>query len=142
MKNNKARIVWIVVAFVSFLANPHGPLGTFWAPSPMSPEPVGLQMPLFMILNVAESVALASSVVLALFYFPQKALANLTLKETRLAFAGLLWIMGNWWMHDALHIHIGMDLHRLLFVEYGFHITMMIAAAYIIKIIFKMLKKD
>jgi hypothetical protein len=34
--------------------------------------------------------------------------------------------MGNWWMHDSLHMHNGMNMHHLLFIEVGFHITMLI----------------
>jgi hypothetical protein len=34
--------------------------------------------------------------------------------------------MGNWWMHDSLHMHNGMNMHGLLFIEGGFHITMLI----------------
>jgi hypothetical protein len=34
--------------------------------------------------------------------------------------------MGNWWMHDSLHMHNGMNMHGLLFIEAGFHIMMLI----------------
>ena len=29
-------------------------------------------------------------------------------------------------MHDSLHMHNGMTMHHLLFIEVGFHITMLI----------------
>jgi hypothetical protein len=29
-------------------------------------------------------------------------------------------------MHDSLHMHNGMNMHGLLFIEVGFHITMLI----------------
>jgi hypothetical protein len=43
-------------------------------------------------------------------------------------FVTLCWFMGNWWMHDSLHMHNGMNMHHLLFIEVGFHITMLICA--------------
>ncbi len=33
-----------------------------------------------------------------------------------------------WWPHDNLHISNGNNLQGLLFIEYGFHFTLMIAA--------------
>jgi hypothetical protein len=36
--------------------------------------------------------------------------------------------MVSWWPHDNLHISNGNDLRGLLFIEYGFHFTLMIAA--------------
>lgn len=125
-------IVGIVVGLVSFAANPHGPLGGFWRPSAMSPMPTSGQLPFFMLLNVLESSVFALALVLLVFHIPKKALAPLSLVETRKAFYALLWLFGNWWLHDSLHMHIGMDLRSLLFIEYGFHVTMMISAGYLL----------
>ena len=33
----------------------------------------------------------------------------------------------SWWPHNNLHIHNGMDLQGLLYIECGFHFTLMIA---------------
>lgn len=44
----------------------------------------------------------------------------------QMVFVTLCWFMGNWWMHDSLHMHNGMNMHHLLFIEVGFHITMLI----------------
>ena len=125
-------VIGILIAIVSFLANPHGPLGGFWRPDTMSPEPTSLQLPFFLLLNALESITFASAVVLLIFHFPKKALTPLTLNQTRMAFLSLLWFLGNWWAHDSLHIHIGMNLQNLLYIEYVFHVTMMLAAAYLL----------
>jgi len=42
---------------------------------------------------------------------------------------GTLWLLGNWWVHDALHITTGMNPTALLWIEYGFHVTLIIAGA-------------
>ena len=31
--------------------------------------------------------------------------------------------MGNWWIHDNLHMPVGLDLNRLIFIELFFHMT-------------------
>lgn len=33
--------------------------------------------------------------------------------------------MGNWWIHDNLHMHIALDMTHLLYIEYGFHMSML-----------------
>ena len=35
--------------------------------------------------------------------------------------------MGNWWMHDNLHVHTGLNIPGLLAIEYGFHVTLGVA---------------
>lgn len=125
-------VTGIVVGVVSFMANPHGPLGVFWRPDPMTPDPTNLQLPFFLILNVIESASFAYAVVLLLFSFPKKALSPLTLKQTRIAFMCLVWFLGNWWAHDSFHLHNGMNLQGLLYIEYGFHVTMILSSLYLI----------
>ncbi len=131
--------IGILIAVISFAANPHGPLGGFWRPDSMSPTPTSLQLPFFILLNVFESVTFALAVVLLIFNFPKKSFPPLTLNQTRGAFICLLWFLGNWWAHDSLHIHIGMNLQSLLYLEYGFHLTMMLAALYLLWIAGKLL---
>lgn len=132
--------MWIVVAVVSFAATPHGPLGSFWAPDPMDPSPTSAQLPFFIVLNVIEAVSFASAVALLIFYFPKKAFLNLTIKQTRLSFFSLLWLLGNWWAHDSLHLHNGMNLQGLLYIEYGFHVTLILCASYLFTIVNKLRK--
>jgi hypothetical protein len=40
-----------------------------------------------------------------------------------------VWLLGNWWVHDALHIVNGMNPTGLLKIEYGFHVTLILAGA-------------
>ena len=45
-----------------------------------------------------------------------------------------------WWPHDNLHLHNGMDMQGLLFIEYGFHVTLIIAAGALAFSLLTMLK--
>jgi hypothetical protein len=38
------------------------------------------------------------------------------------------WFLVSWWPHDNLHLHNGFDLQGLLYIEYGFHVTLIFAA--------------
>jgi hypothetical protein len=46
---------------------------------------------------------------------------------TRAAHFSIAWLLFSWCPHDSLHIHNGMDLSGLLAIEYGFHVSLMIA---------------
>ncbi len=43
-------------------------------------------------------------------------------------FIALPWMLVSWWPHDNLHVHNGMNLQGLLYIEYGFHLTLIIAS--------------
>ena len=38
------------------------------------------------------------------------------------------WFLVSWWPHYNLHLHTGLDLQSLLYIEYGFHVTLIFAA--------------
>lgn len=130
-----ASVKWVFALFTSilaFLANPYGPFGTFWPPAVGIPIPTGAESVFFVLLNIFEAVSLGIALTMLMFDYPRVALAPLTLTTTRKGFLGLVWILGNWWIHDALHVHVGQQLPGLLFVEYGFHVTTMAVAVYLL----------
>jgi hypothetical protein len=45
------------------------------------------------------------------------------------AYLAIGWFLVNWWPHDSLHQHVGLELGGLLAIEYAFHVTLMIAGA-------------
>ncbi len=130
---NRYLLVAIPLAILGFLANPHGPLGGFWVPAPQyeAMQPVGIQIPLFMLLNVAEAVTFGGGIAFLLFgYNVMQANNSVSPLLSRLAHLSIAWFLINWLPHDSLHIHLGQsDLGRLLVLEYGFHVTLMIAGA-------------
>ncbi len=132
--STKFVIVTLLVGVVGFLTEPHGPFGGFWAPSPMVPEASGAQVPLFMFLGVAEALAFGLGVSVLLFgYSPLKSSGPVSARLTRAAHLSIAWLLGNWWAHDSLHLHNGMDLNGLLRIEYAFHITLIIAGVILLR---------
>jgi len=132
MKLSVHWILGIIVAAVAFAANPNGPLGGFWRPFPGAVTDSDPLFPCFLQLGILEAAALGVAVSLLVAAYPAKAIRPLTLGETKWGFLSLLWSLGSWWLHDSLHIHIGMDHLPLLFVEYGFHATVIVAVLYLI----------
>ena len=123
-------IVSLVVAVIAFVASPNGPLGTFWRPSAEVPNPAGVQLPLLILLNIAEVITFGLGVSFLIFGYP---LVRSALPASKgLTFAAYLsigWLLANWWPHDSLHVANGLELNGLIAIEYGFHITLMIAGA-------------
>lgn len=124
----KVVIVTLVLGILGFLTEPNGPLGAFWAPHPSVPRATGAQIPLFMILGATEALAFGLGVSFLVFgYSTVKASPAVSEPLARAAHLSIVWFLINWWAHDSLHLHNGLELNGLLGIEYGFHFTLMIA---------------
>jgi hypothetical protein len=126
----KVAIVTLVLGIVAFLTEPNGPLGAFWAPAPSVPQAIGVQVPFFMLLGVFEALSFGLGVAFLLYgYSPLKATFSVSTPLARAAHLSIAWLLINWWAHDSLHLHNGMNLNGLLGIEYAFHVTLIIAGA-------------
>jgi hypothetical protein len=126
----KVLIVTVLVAVPAFLAEPNGPLGSFWAPHPEGPVPTDAQLPLFMLMGVLEAVTFGTAIAFLLFGYPLvEAIGSASRSLAHAAQVSIAWLLGNWWAHDSLHMHVGDNTGALLAIEYGFHVTLMIAGA-------------
>ena len=124
----KVVIITLLLGILGFLTEPNGPLGSFWAPAPTVPQAMGAQVPLFMILGAAEALAFGLGISFLLFgYSTLKANVPVSVPMARAAHLSIAWFLINWWAHDSLHLHNGMNLNGLLGIEYGFHFTLIIA---------------
>ena len=123
-------VVTLVLAVIAFLASPNGPLGGFWRPSADFPQPTDAQLPLFILLNVAESLAFGFGISFLIFGYPLlQTILPASKGLTLAAHLSIAWLLVNWWPHDSLHVANGMNLNGLLAIEYGFHVTLMVAGA-------------
>ena len=43
------------------------------------------------------------------------------------AYLSIGWLLVSWWPHDNLHMHFGEDPQSLLYLTYGFHLTLLLA---------------
>ena len=120
---------WIIVTLVVTIIGV--PLAkALWQPSPEMPAPTSSQLPFFILLSIVESVSLGLAI--SFLLFGKKIADKVTGNSRRLAWAvyvATAWILGNWWIHDNLHMANGMNLQGLLYIEYGFHVTLMISGA-------------
>lgn len=136
----KVLVVTLVIGILAFLLEPNGPLGSFWAPAPTVPEATGIQVPLFILLGVAEAIVFGLGISFLIFgrRWIQE-LGQVSKSRAFVTYLSIAWLLVNWWPHDSLHIHNGENLNGLLAIEYGFHITLMaaglIVAAFFLKVL-------
>jgi hypothetical protein len=94
------------------------------------PQATGAQVPLFMVLGAFEALGLGLGVAFLMFGFsPLKATFPVSPRLVRAAHLSIAWLLMNWWAHDSLHIHNGMNLNGLLGIEYAFHVTLIVSGA-------------
>ena len=121
---------WVKVALVTALfAVPAMALGqVIWPPAPGGPEPTAGQFPFFLFLAVFEALTFGLGISFLLFGFvPLKRALGGSSWRTWAAYLAIGWFLVSWWPHDNMHIHNGSDLQGLLYIEYGFHVTLMAA---------------
>ena len=124
-KTWKMVLCTLVVGLAAFISGP-----MIWPMSHEVPAPPALLLPAYIVIAAIEALAFGFAVAFALFGWP--AVRDLRLGApwlNRLLFVTLIWLMGNWWMHDSLHMHIGLDMSRLLYIEYLFHVSMLASGA-------------
>jgi hypothetical protein len=121
-------IVTILIGFAAFAAGPK-----IWPAGPDVPMPPANLLPGYIVLSGIEALAFGFAVAFALFGWP--AIRDLALGAPWLnkwLFVTLCWFTGNWWAHDNLHMHNGLNMHGMIFIEIGFHITMLICGVTLI----------
>lgn len=117
---------WVVVTVI--FAGLSQYLNRYWVYAPM-PGPSSTQLPFFIVLSLVESVAFGLGI--SFFLFGEHLLLRLKPKPNWLTWAVYLsigWDLVSWWPHDNLHRVVGENLQGLLYIEYGFHVTLITTA--------------
>lgn len=124
----KVVAVTLVLGVLTFLASPGAPLGGFWGASPEAgPAPSGVQIGLLMLIGAIQSIVFGLGVAFLVFGYP---LVSAAAPEqpglARAAYLSIAWSLVQWWPHSNLHQTVG-HMDGLIAIEYGFHVTTMIA---------------
>jgi len=107
----------VVIGGAAFITGPK-----IWPMGAGVPAPPANLLPAYIAFSAVEALAFGFAVAFAAFAWP--AVRDLRLGPrwlNRMLFVTLTWVLGNWWFHDNLHMHVGLDMHRLIYLEYGFH---------------------
>ena len=138
MQKLKTTLLILLPALVVF------PLGrVIWKDPVEAMMPSSAQLPFFILLSVFESLAFGIGIWFLVRGWELIAAAPGVSK--RLAcwtYASIAWSLVSWWPHDNLHRANGMDTVGLLRIEYGFHVTLIIASTIIAFFFISILKTD
>jgi len=121
-------LLTLVIGAAAFLTGPK-----IWPMAHDVPAPPDNLLPAYIALAAVEALAFGFAAAFAAFGWP--AIRDLNLGPrwlNKMLFVTLTWFLGNWWFHDNLHMHIGLDMHRLVYIEYGFHVTMLACALIVV----------
>jgi hypothetical protein len=123
---------WIGLVVVTLLiAIPAMILGPIiWPPDMTGMPPRPGQIPFLIFEQFFEALSLGLGVSFLIFGLPivRQAAPNLRLRAW-LMYLGIGWALVSWWPHGNLHVSNGDNMQRLLYIEYGFHVTLIITAA-------------
>ncbi|MEK7507947.1 MAG: hypothetical protein AAB602_02595 [Patescibacteria group bacterium] len=112
-----------------------------WPPAAELPEPTATQFLFFAFLALVEALFFGLGVAFVIFGMPYlKAASPKNQKKMLPSFISIAWLLLSWWPHDNLHFHIGEDLQGILYIDYGFHLTVIIASLILARHFFLLLK--
>ena len=130
-------IVTLVLGLPAFALGP-----VLWPPTP-DMTPTAQQLPYFMFISAMWALLFGFGVSFAFFGWKLVKKTDEKHKGMTVAmFIALIWLMVSWWPHDNLHIHNGLNMQGLLYIEYGFHVTLIISSLLIANYVWGSLKHD
>lgn len=115
----KAIAITLIVGLAAFFVGPN-----IWHPA-SDVMPTASQIPFFIILSVIDSLSFGAGV--AFIYLGRGLMKNPQIKNAKAVFVSLVWLIISWWPHDNFHMANGLNMQGLLYIEYGFHVTLIIA---------------
>ena len=121
---------WVKVALVTVIlgvaAMALGPI--LWPVAEGEAQPTAGQLFFFIVLEAIQSLAFGLGIAFLLFGLPavRRASPNSGLMGWAM-YLSIGWLLVSWWPHAHLHQVVGENLQGLLYIEYGFHVTAIIA---------------
>ena len=98
-----------------------------FSPSPHI-APTAAQVPFFAVLGAINALALGLGVAFLAFGLPAvRRLVPSAPGRAVAAYLAIAWLLMSWYPHGGLHASYGMDPGPLLWIEYGFHVPLVVA---------------
>lgn len=101
-----------------------------WPDPPGVASPPSSILPALIALDVAASLLFGLGICFLIFGYGVVARAGQPLVLTYATYISIAWLMVSWWPHGNLHrVTLAGNWSGLIGIEYGFHLTLMAAAA-------------
>jgi hypothetical protein len=119
----EASIVTVLFGVPAFLLGP-----VIWPPAAHTPELSAAQLPFALAIFAIEAVGFGPGIsFLALGLPAVRRAADESRARAWATYLSVSWLLVSWWPHDNLHMHVGEDPQGLLFLTYGFHLTLLLS---------------
>lgn len=125
--------ITVLLAVVTFISGP-----MIWQAVPEE-VPTAMQLPFLILLSIIESLVFGYGVAISYVYASRVAAITDPIKRVhvRRVFIATIWLLVSWWPHDNFHRWNGYSLQGLIYIEYAFHVTLIVAglivASYVLK---------
>jgi hypothetical protein len=119
--------VTVVTVIVGVAAMALGPI--LWPIAEGGAQPTAGQLFFFIVLEAIQFLAFGLGVSFLVFGLPT--VRGVSPNSQLMAWAmyqSIGWLLVSWWPHSHLHQVVGENLQGLLYIEYGFHVTVIIGA--------------
>ena len=120
----KVTVVTVIVGVAAMALDP-----ILWPIAEGGAQPTAGQLFFFIVLEAIQSLAFGLGVSFLVFGLPT--VRRVSPNSQLMAWAMYLsigWLLVSWWPHSHLHQVVGENLQGLLYIEYGFHVTVIIVA--------------
>ena len=132
----KFLLITLIIGIPAFALGP-----IIWTPSP-DIKPTASQIPFFIFLSAIEALLFGFGIAVIIYGWKLVKKVPLPSKNRTLAaFVSLEWLLVSWWPHDNLHIHNGMNAQGLLYIDYIFHVTIIITSLILVHYFFYAIKE-
>jgi hypothetical protein len=100
-----------------------------WPDAPGAAQPSAGLLPFYIVVGLVESIAFGLGIAFLIFGGRLMTSFGQGRGLTLLTYLSIAWLLINWWPHANLHRVVGTNFSRLIWIEYGFHVTLIAAAA-------------
>lgn len=127
--NNKLTLIYWVLGIIVLSVPVLAISPVLWPTAIGAAIPSPAQLIFFFIISLIEAMLFSTGLVFLFFGFDVVKKAPAALRRTAWMFyASAAWMLLSWWPHDNFHRSVNEnDLQKLLYVEYGFHLTLIVA---------------
>jgi hypothetical protein len=132
----KFALITLAAGVPAFLLTP-----ILFPPNPAVPPPAPELIPYFLALGIVESLFFGIGVAFLILGFPlMRRVASISGVSPWPAFLAIGWLTASWWPHLGSHAVAGMDMEKLILVDYGFHLPYILAAGAVAHFFFRTLE--
>ena len=118
----KASIITVLFGVPAFVLGP-----VIWPPAAHGPELSAAQIPFAIAIFAIEALAFGLGISFLALGLPLvRRVSEGSRARAWAMYLSIGWLLVSWWSHDNLHMHVGEDPQGLLFLTYGFHLTLLL----------------